>query len=147
MIRVAKLEDVEEIVRLGYEMHLESRFSCERYDHEKVAKHMASLINGEGVVFVAEHDGGVVGGIACGVTERWFNDTRVAFDYALFVRKGSRNGIIAMKLVSAFTRWASAFGITTVTAGIVTGVHPDATARMYEALGFDRVGLVLEAKV
>lgn len=145
MIRPAKLEDLPMLVSLGYEMHLESRFSHERYDAEKVEKLLRSLIEGDGVIFVADHDGEIVGGFAGGITQRWFNDTKVAFDYGLFVREGKRNGIIAMRLVSAFKSWADIFGAV-VECGIVSGVHPESTERMYHAIGFDRVGILLEHK-
>lgn len=144
MIRAAKQGDVDALVALGFEMHLESRFCGERYEQDKVRALMSALIGGEGVVFVAERDGEVIGGIAGGVTERWFSRTKVAFDYGLFVRKGVRHGIIAMKLVSALVRWAQSMGITCVECGVVSGVHPENTAQLYEAIGFDRVGILLE---
>jgi hypothetical protein len=147
MIRPAKLFDVPALVELGREMHLESRFAGERYGADKVEGLLTRLISGDGVVFVAEHDGEIVGGFAGGTTDRWFNDTLVAFDYGLFVRRGERHGIIAMKLVSAFMRWAHALGVTTIECGVVSGVNTESTARMYEALGLKRVGVLLEAKV
>ena len=146
MIRPAKLEDMPELLKLAMEMHLESRFGGERFSADKVAALLAKLINGAGVVFVAEQNGDIVGGFAGGITERWFSDTKVAFDYGLFVRPGSRHGIIAMKLVSAFVRWANAFGVSTIECGIVSGVNVEGTARMYEAIGFNRVGVLLEVR-
>ena len=79
MIRAATKADIPRILELGLMLHATSSFRHIPFDSEKVASMMSDLMDGAGVVFVAERDGVVVGGLAGGVTEYFFSREKLGF--------------------------------------------------------------------
>lgn len=140
MIRPANHSDIPRIIELGAILHATTSYARLDFLPEKVAVFMGDLINGAGVVFVAEVDGVVVGGMAGGVVDQWFNDDLIAYDYSLFVEPGRRNGIIAARLVRTFEEWARIKGATQMHMGIGTDVNVAGTSRLYESLGLKHFG-------
>lgn len=147
MIRAAVHGDIPRLVELGALMHGESKYRAQTFDRDKVGRLLASLIAGDGVVFVAERGGLVVGGMAGGVAPNWFNDDLLGFEYALFVAPAARHGITAMKLVSAFTNWCALRGAKRLRVGITTGVQVENTAALYRALGYVDDGIFLSKEL
>lgn len=147
MIRPAKLSDVARIVEIGAALHVESDYRDISYNHQKVAALMESLIQGGGVVFVAEKSGEVVGGIAGGVTEHWFSDELTGFEYSFFVLPEHRHGLVAMKLLLAMKAWCKAMGAKTLRIGITTGINTEGTARFYRHMGFRDAGNLFEMEL
>jgi len=147
VIRPAEVTDIPRLIELGRLLHAISSYSVLRFVPEQVEATLRRLIAGEGVVFVAERDGIVVGGFAGAVAQHWFSDELVAFDYSLFVDPQARNGITAAKLVDAFIEWAKLRGARQVCMGITTGLHVERTARFYRALGLQDAGLLFRMEV
>jgi GNAT superfamily N-acetyltransferase len=147
MIRPAKLSDVPRIVEVGAVLHHDSTYSAMQFNRAKVAALMESLINGQGVVFVAERDGVVVGGIAGGVTAHWFSDELTGFEYSFFVLPEARHGLIAMKLLLAMKAWCKAKGAKTLRIGITTGINVEGTARFYRHMGFHDAGNLFQGEL
>lgn len=145
MIRLANPDDIERLAHLGELMHHESRFARMPYSTAKVRALLAMLIeNPDGCLFVAERDGQVVGGFAGMISEHWFSEDQIASDLALFIAPDHRGGMTAARLLKAFTAWASERGAAMIQAGITTGVHVEASTRLYQTLGFVQVGVVFE---
>lgn len=142
MIRVATHDDVPSLVELGRLLHDISSYSTLGYDEEKVARQVTSLIDGAGAVFVSEREGEVVGFMVGGVTEHWFSGEKVAFDYSFFVHPDHRHGVTAVRLISAFERWAKKQGATQIRMGITTAVNVKGTTRLFKALGFEDAGVL-----
>ena len=141
MIRVATLDDIETIVSLGERLHVESSYSYLPFNAMKVRYLMAGIIGGDnGVVFVAEKAGEIIGGIAGGVTEFWFCDELHGFDYSFFVHPEHRGGSAAFRLLLAFESWCKNMGAKQMDIGITTGIHVDKTTRFYEKMGFVKSG-------
>lgn len=147
MIRIATQDDLPRIVELGRTLHATSSYASLSFDDEKVASLMAVLIDGAGVVFVAEQEGLVIGGIAGGVTEHWFSKDKVAFDYSFFIDPKHRHGITAMKIASTFMEWARLKGATQVRMGITTEINVEGTSRLYRALGFESAGVLFKKEI
>ena len=146
MIRVATHEDIPRIIELGRVLHAESSYSTIPYKEDKVEATMLNVI-ATGVIFVAEHDGEVVGGIAGGIAEHWFSTERTAFDYSFFIHPEFRNGAIAIRLMTAFFEWAKLLGAKTIRMGITTGIHVERTAKLYRAMGFHEVGQLFQKEI
>ncbi|WP_368913500.1 N-acetyltransferase family protein [Mixta calida] len=142
MIRPANVNDIPCIIALGQQLHAESSYSHLPYNVEKVAALMEQLIQGAGVVFVAEKDGEVVGGIAGAITEHWFCDVRLAFDYSFFIAPEQRHGITALRLLRAFTEWSKIRGASEIRMGITTAINVGGTSRLYRAAGFSDAGVL-----
>lgn len=147
MIRTATVDDIPRIIELGHMLHQSSSYAGMEFDPGMAASFMEQLISGVGVVFVAEINGEVVGGIAGGITEQWFSSELLAFDYSFFIDPKARSGITATKLVKAFTSWAKLRGAKHVQIGITTGINVEGTARFYRALGFEDAGLFFNKRV
>ena len=147
MIRPAQPSDVDRIVEIGAALHGESDYRDIAYNPVKVGALMESLIQGGGVVFVAEKAGEVVGGIAGGVTSHWFSDELTGFEYSFFVLPEHRHGLVAMKLILAMKAWCKAMGAKTLRIGITTGINVEGTARFYRHMGFRDAGNLFELEL
>ncbi|WP_337261254.1 MULTISPECIES: GNAT family N-acetyltransferase [unclassified Serratia (in: enterobacteria)] len=147
MIRVATHEDIPALVSLGEMLHNESSYARLSYNRGKVFDLMGRVIDGAGVIFVSVKNGEVVGGIAGAVTEHWFSDEKLAFDYSFFVAPKHRHGITAMKLLCAFCEWAKLKGATEIRLGITTAINVEGTAKLYRSMGFEDAGLLFRKEV
>ena len=143
MIRPATIDDLPAILELGGRMHMESRFRNLPFDLTKVAGVFSSLIEGAGLVLVAEMHGRVVGGIAAMVVEHWFSTVKVAQDFALFIEPEHRGSMLAVRLLARYEAWAREQGATAVEMGINTGVHVEQTAKLFELRGFRQVAVLM----
>lgn len=145
MIRPANSTDITRLQNLGSLLHSLSSYSSIPYSPEKVSALLSNLLTDpNAAVFVAEHNGVIVGGIAGQVVEHWFSEEKLAFDYSLFVEPTRRHGVIALRLLTAFFEWAKLRGAVRVRLGITTGINPEGTARLYRALGMTDCGLLFE---
>lgn len=144
MIRPATHDDLGALLVLAEQMHGESRFARRRFSLDKMARLFATLIDSEdGLVLVAERNGEIVGGFAGYVAEDWFGPDRMSGDFGLFVDPRSRGLSTAAGLIKGYVAWAQARGVAQPEVGISTGVHTETTTRLYEALGFERIGNLL----
>lgn len=145
MIRQATSDDISAMVYLGELMHGESpRFSRCEYKPEKLVAMADHVLGGNGVAFVVEVGGEIVGMMVGLVTEHFFSDVRIGTDLALYIAPEHRGGRHVVALVKAFEARAVELGASEIELGVSTGVHADRTAALYEALGYKRnsIGLV-----
>lgn len=147
MIRPAKHSDVPRLIELGTLLHATTSYSTMNFCPDKSATFLHELINGQGVVFVAEVRGEVVGGMAGAVTDQWFSNDLIAYDYSLFVEPSKRNGVIAVRLIQTFKEWAKLKGAKQIYMGIGTGVSVEGTARLYESQGLRNIGPLLMMEI
>lgn len=147
MIRAATAADVDRLVMLGQAMHAVSDYAPISYNAAKVARLLVNLINGAGVVFVAERGGVVVGGLAGGVTEFWFSDEQLGFDYSFLIEPTSANGITALRLIAAFKIWCKAKGARVLKMGITTGMNVERMAKLYRIAGFEQDGIIFRMEL
>ena len=147
MIRPAKHSDVPRLIELGTLLHATTSYSTMSFCPDKSAAFLHELINGQGVVFVAEVRGEVVGGMAGAVTDQWFSNDLIAYDYSLFVEPSKRNGVIALRLIQAFQEWAKLKGAKQIYMGIGTGVSIEGTTRLYESQGLRNIGPLLMMEI
>lgn len=147
MIRPAKHSDVPRLIELGTLLHSTTSYSTMNFCPVKSATFLHELINGQGVVFVAEVRGEVVGGMAGGVIDQWFSNDLIAYDYSLFVEPSKRNGVIAVRLIQTFKEWAKLKGAKQIYMGIGTGVSVEGTTRLYESQGLRNIGPLLMMEI
>lgn len=147
MIRAAALTDVGPLVQLGARMHEESpRFSRLRFDAGRLSATLKLLIESDGgFVMVYESGGILLGGMVATIVPHWCSTDLVATDLALYVVPEARGGMAPARLVQRYLHWAKERGATLVQIGVTTGVHTEETARLLEALGLRRCGVILEA--
>lgn len=145
-IRVATLDDLPRILELGELLHKESpRWSRLSFNRAKAAHFIAHLIlEANGVVFVAEHNDVVVGGIAGMSSPHWSSDDVLAQEVSFFMAPEARGSMVAVRLIGALRAWGEIRGAKWLTAGTSTGLDPERTAGLYERLGFSRCMIGLE---
>lgn len=146
-IRTATTDDVPRLVELGAALHAESpRWSRIPFSRARAAETLTALIlSADGVVYVAERDGQIIGGIAACIQQHWACEARVAHELSFFIEPARRGGFDACRLICAMRAWAEMRGAVWLVAGTSTGVDPELTARLYERLGFERTSIGLEA--
>lgn len=147
MIRPAKHSDIPRLIELGTLLHATSDYSSMDFCPDKSANFLHDLINGHGVIFVAEVGGEVVGGMAGGIVDQWFNNDLMAYDYSLFIDPAKRSGITAIRLIRTFIEWARIKGAKQIHMGIGTGINVESTTRLYESLGFRQIGPLLMMEI
>jgi len=140
------MDDIPRLLELGRQLHQESpRWSRLSFNRDRAQAMLARLIGStSSVVFVAERAGVVVGGIAGVVEQHWSSDDLVAHEVSLFIEPDARGGYLATKLIVALTEWGRLRGAVWLHAGTSTGLDPERTAGLYEALGFTRCSIGLE---
>jgi RimJ/RimL family protein N-acetyltransferase len=147
-IRVANLEDLPRILELGELLHKEGpRWSRLTFSREKAEAFMRMLLtDSRGVIFVAERDGMVIGGIAGFAEPHWSSNDTVAQEVSFFMAPEARGSMAATRLICALRAWGDIRGAKWLQAGTSTGLDPERTAGLYERLGFTRCAIGLEVK-
>jgi len=147
-LRPATLNDVPELVKLGYAFIQEApNYQSRPYIAEKAAEHFARLIRGGGAVLLVEHENQIAGGIVGRVGGDWFNDAKIAFDDVLYVKPEFRKTRAAYMLIQAFIRWAQLMCASRIQCGTTTGVEYAACIRLYKHFGFTEYGTVLDLEL
>lgn len=139
MIRCATEKDFPRLVELGRQMHAEGSYASMPFDPNVLTATLAK-VREVGFICVHESDGRVDGVMVAVMAPSWFGPGKTASDLALFVEPQARGGTAAYRLVEAFVRWATHHGVHAMYLGITTAVHPEQTGRLFEKLGFARVG-------
>lgn len=137
-------ETMDEVVALGKEMHAESRFEALPLHEGRLRESFAGALRDErGVYFLAlarSDDGRVTGGLFGTVERPWFTDGILAHDYAFFVRHGYRGSSAALKLLTAFRRWAHKRGACELHIYQTVAVERERFDRMMRRCGFEFAG-------
>lgn len=143
MIRNATRDDIPRLVELGRMMHMESpRFRPFKYLGGQVSSMLEYLIdNDNGLVLVAQHADGIVGGLMAMAMPHYACELMQASDLALFVHPDYRGGSAALRLVGGYREWAESIGAEP-SIGLNTGVQPERTAQLLAALGGEQTGTI-----
>lgn len=146
-IRNATQADMPELLKLGKAMHEESRWSALPFAEEKVRDLLVGLtVVPHGFLMVAEQGGQIIGVYAGWCGEHFFTHQKVASDFAVFVTPGKRGGLAAMQLIGAFIYWAKGQGAAIIQTGVSTGVLVEETTSLYERMGFETIGPIMELR-
>ncbi|MGK7779207.1 GNAT family N-acetyltransferase, partial [Acinetobacter baumannii] len=87
-------------------------------------------------------------GTVIGVIETdWRTGHKLAFEQGVYVLPEYRKSNIAKLLVNTFIGWAQLKNADRIQIGTMTGIHADKTVKLYESLGFNLIGYVLEMEV
>ena len=147
-IRVANKNDVPILVEMGGNFIKESPTYTQRgYIPEKTAMHFNWLLDGNGVIFVAEIFGEIVGAFIGGITTDWQSEHKLAFDYVMYVKPEHRTNSVAKELVNAFVLWAKEMGADRINCGTATMVNTEQCVALYKSFGFEVVGAFLEMEL
>jgi RimJ/RimL family protein N-acetyltransferase len=143
-IRFATLEDIHTIIDLGRIYHEESRFKHYGFDPDKVASNLRGLIedkSGARCFFVADdaNKRPYAGLIGC-IESYFFSNEPVAQTIIFWVHPEHRGGPAALKLVTAFKKWAEKRNAFELAIAVTSAVHIDTSDRFFKKLGFQLTG-------
>ncbi|MCX9158051.1 GNAT family N-acetyltransferase [Niveibacterium sp. 24ML] len=143
-IRFAHPDDADAFVELGRRYHQITRFSAFDYNAEKVRRSLTELIahkGGKYCFFVAEDAQGTpVGGLIGCIESHVFSDQLVASVIHYDVLPERRMSGAAVRLLTAFRKWAENRGAVELCAGVNSGVQTARTDRFLRKLGFSPTG-------
>lgn len=132
----------EQIVALGREMTMESRFARLGYVDELAGAHAHRMLTDPmfiGFGLFADDDlVGFISGV-CGQTLPWTRAV-VAHQHLLYIQPAHRSPWACARLVQAFLQEASARGSVDATFSNGTGYEPDRVGKLFEICGLSRVG-------
>lgn len=151
-VRFATHADIPTMIEMARALHAESprysRLSFAPEKLERLALHlMGTLSTGmQGALLVAEHEGEVAGMFVGFVAEQFFGYDKVASDYTFYVKPEYRGSSAAVRLLSAFERWAVEQGAVDILPGVSTCINTDQTRRFYEKRGYEVYGVAMLKK-
>lgn len=127
----------DEFYELIEKMVAESDFSHAKPNKEQI--YLMTLMP-NGVVYLAENEGKLIGFIA-GMSQRYFFSLKErATDMGFYVLPAYRGGSAAVRLIAAFENWAKERGLLEICLGQTTAVDIEKTQRFYVHMGYKTVG-------
>lgn len=149
LVRPATLEDLDTLVYWGKRLTDESpRFKNQGFSAERAEKLFAHLIDKLGsILIVMDHYMNPVGGLIGVLDTDWRTGQSLAFEQGIYVLPEYRNTGAASALVKSFEVWATVHGADRIQIGTITGIYAERTVSLYESLGFELVGYVLEKEI
>lgn len=140
MIRKATANDLQDIIEMGYRLCDRTPLAHVKRDRPAIAQTLTSCMNSAfGCCFVSQR-GGRLTGVIVGIAQQyWFSRQRQAVDL-MFTAEHPGDGLL---LLRRFVEWGwSVPGVVEVSGAQTSGIEVERTARLYERVGFQRVGSV-----
>lgn len=134
-IREATQEDLFELLLLGYEFTKEGPDHLKPFEKDVVETVFANAIDDENyLVLVLDVNGSIEGMLLAACVAPWMLSKTFAVELAWFVRKTSRDGRSAIKMVKAYEAWAKSKGIKKVCMSDLTDIQ--GLGKLYNRLGY-----------
>ncbi|WP_180056705.1 GNAT family N-acetyltransferase [Acinetobacter sp. YH12090] len=148
-VRAAELRDVPILVDFGKKLTQESeRFQRQGFSESNAEQVFARLIEQKGSIFVALNDEfEVVGTIIGAMDVDWRTGQTLAYEQGVYVLPEYRKTGAARSLIKGFETWAKLHKADRISLGTITGIKAERTVSLYESLGFELVGYVLEKEL
>jgi len=122
-------------------MHKESGYSVIEYSREKIQAILVNAVILPDVLgLVVEDDDGIYGLMVAFISEHWCSTDRIAYDFGLYIKSEKRGGMAAIRMIRYYKKWAEERGAKMISLGTSTGVNTERVSRLYERLGFKKVG-------
>jgi GNAT superfamily N-acetyltransferase len=140
-IRPATESDRFPLFKLAVAMHEETDFKSLDFDPQRALHNLGAWMHDDrNLMLVAERDGEIVGMMAANTNMPWFSSDLIASEDLLFVREDCRGSPIGYRLMRAFMGWARTMKVKHIRAGFSTGKPGKSAGRLYEVMGFHKVG-------
>lgn len=137
MIRRGTIDDIDALIEMASPFLNYSKYSeFTEIDPDEIAFSLCNILD-NGVIFVAEIDGKVVGAIVGMMSQFWFSrKTKLAAELAWWVKAEHRKGTVGIRLLTTFEEWAKENGATVVSLSDlkVADIYP--AGELYEKLGY-----------
>ena len=144
-VRFAQLADLPAMVELGRQMHVQSRYAWLIYSSSQTWKYLERMIPSKQACVMVAINPSTSGAPVCGVliataSQYPFSNDFVAQIEFLYVAPPKRGTPIAIKMVTAFRRWANNREVAEITISNRFGAGEAGTARLFGKLGMPAVG-------
>ena len=137
VIRLAAQEDLPELFRMGREFLSCTAFAHVPFDEATFANLCLGLINGGGVILVAENGASLCGMIAMVAFPHYFNaSVKAAQEFFWWVDPESRGNGVAIRLLGAAEDWAREQGCATVHMLALDALNGDEVSALYARRGY-----------
>jgi len=130
-------ERFDEFFELVKKMVAEAQFHEAEPDREEI-EDMCKTANG--IVFLAEKDGKLIGFFAGMIQRYFFSNRERATDMGFYVVPEHRGSAAAIRLIRTFEYWAKEMGVKEIALGQTTAVDIEKTLKFYAHLGYRVVG-------
>ena len=133
----------EQVVSLGLEMAMESRYARLGYDDEMAGGHARRMLSDPAFIgYGCFDDDGSLFGFVSGVCGSFLPFTRAiaARQQLLYIAPNQRSPWLAAKLVQTFIDEAKRRGAVDIMFENGTGYEPDRVGKLFEICGLSRVG-------
>lgn len=149
LVRAATLEDLDTLVDWGKRLTSESpRLKKQGFDEKRARNVFAYLIDKHGsILMVTDEYSNPVGTLIGALDTDWRTGQTLAYEQGLYVLPEYRKSGAASDLIETFKVWADMNKADRIQIGTITGIHAERTVSLYESLGFELVGYVLEMEV
>lgn len=142
IVRRMTINDIDQMIALGKQMHEESNFAPRDWSNEKLWELGWNIVHNPNSWFgaVAEHDDKIIGMFIGYMTEFYFGKDQVAQDYLLYVEPNRRGTVAAVGLIGQFELWAWNNGATEIRPSTSTGIEIDRICQFYQRMGYEITG-------
>ncbi|TAM46399.1 MAG: N-acetyltransferase [Gammaproteobacteria bacterium] len=143
-IRFARLEDIPPLVELGHTYLAEGRLKTLGYDPDKLATNLKGLIedkSGTRCFFVADDKNQKPYAALLGhIDSYFFSDAPIAQLIFFWVHPDHRGGRAAIKLMTAFKKWAENRKVQEISISVTSAIRIDKADTFFKKLGFQLTG-------
>ena len=143
-VRFATPDDVSAFVEMGRIIHGLTRFKIYEFNPDRLAASFHAVLenkNDTHCFFAVENgEGKVIGGLVGCVERQFFSDQLVASVIHYDVLPEYRMGGAALKLLTAFKKWAENRDVFELTAGVNSGTDLGKMDTFLRKLGFQLTG-------
>ena len=141
LYREGVLDDTDQILVLGREMHKESAFASLDWSDKKAANLFATCVTKANYCcFVAEKDCVLKGMVAGKVSEYFFGHDKILSDFVWFVDQQNRGTMASIRLLKIFIGFGKKWNVAEVCIGVSTQVLLDRTDKLLKRFDFENVG-------
>ncbi|MEX5402271.1 GNAT family N-acetyltransferase [Proteus mirabilis] len=149
LVRPATLEDLDTLVYWGKRLTDESpRFKNQGFDEKRARNVFAYLIDKHSsIMIVMDEYQNPVGTLIGALDTDWRTGQKLAYEQGLYVLPEYRKSGAASDLIETFKVWADMNKADRIQVGTITGIYAERTVKLYESLGFELVGYVLEKEI
>lgn len=148
-VRFAQLADIPALVELGRQIHVQSRYGWMVYSASQTWKYLERVIPAkqncvivavEGATQGAQTPSAVLGVLIATARQYPFSTDFCAHVDYLYVLPTKRGTPVAMKMVTAFRRWANNREVAEITITNQFGLGQAQSAKLFNKLGMPPVG-------
>jgi GNAT superfamily N-acetyltransferase len=144
MIKTYEPGDWPAFLRLVKQLHAEGAVRTLQFDERAMLK----MVEKPGLFIEMAWIGGEAVGLFTGlVEETFFGPDIVAHQHLLYIEPAHRGGILAAQMMHRFETWALLQNAKEIWVSQATGIQPERTRKLFEALGFKTIGFIARKAV